>query len=64
MPRYNVFAFYVRNSAMVCTGNTTAQLSTYKMDGYLLDGVSAMLHGKANHFPVGTHVEVSILCEV
>lgn len=45
-------------------GNVNMQLATYKIDGYALDGVTAMLNGDANHFPVGTHVEVSILCEV
>ena len=64
VPRDNVFAFYGGNYAMVCTGNVQAQLATYRVDGYLLDGVMAMLNGNANHFPVGTHVEVSILCEV
>lgn len=62
--RDNVFAFYGGSSAMACMGNKNAQLATYKIDGYALDGVSAMLNGNANHFPVGTHVEVSILCEV
>lgn len=51
-------------SAMSCTGNVNMQLATYKIDGYALDGVRVMLNGDANHFPVGTHVEVSILCEV
>lgn len=62
--RDSVFAFYGGSSAMTCTGNKNVQLATYKIDGYALDGVSAMLNGNANHFPVGTHVEVSILCEV
>lgn len=62
--RDSVFAFYGGSSAMTCTGNKNAQLATYKIDGYSLDGVTAMLYGNANHFPVGTHVEVSILCEV
>lgn len=60
----SVFLFSGGSSAMVCTGNTNMQLATYKVDGYSLDGVRAMLNGDANHFPVGTHVEVSILCEV
>lgn len=62
--RNNVFAFCGGSSAMTCTGNVNIQLATYKIDGYSLDGVKAMLNGDANHFPVGTHVEVSILCEV
>lgn len=62
--RDSVFAFYGGSSAMTCTGNANTQLATYKIDGYALDGVTAMLNGNTNHFPVGTHVEVSILCEV
>ena len=62
--RDNVFAFYGGSSAMTCTGNVNKQIATYKIDGYALDGVTAMLNGNTNHFPVGTHVEVSILCEV
>lgn len=62
--RDSVFAFYGGSSAMTCTGNGNTQLATYKIDGYALDGVTAMLNGNTNHFPVGTHVEVSILCEV
>ena len=62
--RDSVFAFYGGSSAMTCTGNKNTQLATYKIDGYALDGVTAMLNGNANHFPVGTHVEVAILCEV
>lgn len=62
--RDSVFAFYGGSSAMTCTGNVNVQLATYKIDGYALDGVTAMLNGNANHFPVGTHVEVAILCEV
>lgn len=62
--RDSVFAFYGGSSAMTCTGNKNAQFATYKIDGYALDGVTAMLYGNTNHFPVGTHVEVSILCEV
>lgn len=62
--RDNVFAFYGGGSAMSCTGNVNKQIATYKVNGYALDGVKAMLNGNKNHFPVGTHVEVSILCEV
>ncbi len=62
--RDNVFLFSGGSSAMTCTGNMNAQLATYKVDGYSLDGVRAMFNGNRNHFPVGTHVEVSILCEV
>lgn len=62
--RDNVFAFYGGSSAMTCTGNVNMQVATYKIDGYALNGVTAMLIGNANHFPVGTHVEVSILCEM
>lgn len=62
--RDSVFAFYGGSSAMTCTGNGNVQLATYKIDGYALDGVTAFLNGNTNHFPVGTHVEVAILCEV
>lgn len=62
--RDSVFGFYGGSSAMTCTGNGNVQLATYKIDGYALDGVTAFLNGNTNHFPVGTHVEVSILCEV
>ena len=62
--RDSVFAFYGGSSAMTCTGNLNVPLATYKIDGYALDGVTAMLNGNTNHFPVGTHVEVAILCEV
>ena len=62
--RDSVFAFYGGSSAMTCTGNVNIQLATYKIDGYALDGVTAFLNGNTNHFPVGTHVEVAILCEV
>lgn len=62
--RDSVFLFSGGSSAMTCTGNVNMQLATYKVDGYALDGVKAMLNGDTNHFPVGTHVEVSILCEV
>ena len=62
--RDSVFAFYGGSSAMTCTGNVNIQLATYKIDGYALDGVKAILNGNTNHFPVGTHVEVAILCEV
>lgn len=62
--RDSVFLFSGGSSAMTCTGNVNMQLATYKVDGYSLDGVRAMLNGNANHFPAGTHVEVSILCEV
>lgn len=62
--RDNVFTFLGGGSAMSCSGNQTAPIATYKVDGYSLDGVKVMLNGDANHFPVGTHIEVSILCEV
>lgn len=62
--RDSVFAFYGGSSAMTCTGNVNIQLATYKIDGYALDGVTAILTGNTNHFPVGTHVEVAILCEM
>lgn len=62
--RDSVFAFYGGSSAMTCTGNVNIQIATYKIDGYALDGVTAFLNGNTNHFPVGTHVEVAILCEV
>lgn len=61
--RDNVFTFIGGSSAMSCTGNVNTQLATYKIDGYSLDGVKAFLNGTSNHFPIGTHIEVSILCE-
>jgi hypothetical protein len=61
--RDNVFTFIGGSSAMSCNGNVNAQLATYKIDGYSLDGVKAFLNGTSNHFPIGTHIEVSILCE-
>jgi hypothetical protein len=61
--RDNVFTFIGGSSAMSCTGNKNTQLATYKIDGYSLDGVKAFLNGTSNHFPIGTHIEVSILCE-
>lgn len=44
---------------------TAAEIAerTDKIDGYSLDGVKAFLNGTSNHFPIGTHIEVSILCE-
>lgn len=61
--RDNVFTFIGGSSAMSCVGNVNIQLATYKIDGYSLDGVKAFLNGTSNHFPIGTHIEVSILCE-
>ena len=61
--RDNVFTFIGGSSAMSCVGNVNIQLATYKIDGYSLDGVKAFLNGTRNHFPIGTHIEVSILCE-
>ena len=61
--RDNVFTFIGGSSAMSCVGNVNTQLATYKIDGYSLDGVKAFLNGTSNHFPIGTHIEVSILCE-
>ena len=61
--RDNVFTFIGGSSAMSCVGNVNMQLATYKIDGYSLDGVKAFLNGTSNHFPIGTHIEVSILCE-
>lgn len=61
--RDNVFTFIGGSSAMSCVGNVNTQLATYKTDGYSLDGVKAFLNGTRNHFPIGTHIEVSILCE-
>ena len=61
--RDNVFTFIGGSSAMSCVGNVNTQIATYKIDGYSLDGVKAFLNGTSNHFPIGTHIEVSILCE-
>lgn len=62
--RDSVFAFYGGSSAMACTGNVNIQLATYKIDGYALDGVRIFFNSANDHLPVGTHVEVAILCEV
>ena len=61
--RDSVFTFIGGSSSMSCVGNVNIQIATYKIDGYSLDGVKAFLNGTSNHFPIGTHIEVSILCE-
>ena len=62
--RDSAFVFNGGSSAMSCTGNVNTSLSTYKLDGYALDGVRIFFNGTNDHLPVGTHVEVAILCEV
>lgn len=59
-----VISFNGNESVMYCTGSANASLSTYKVDGYTLDGVKIYIHKNNDHLPVGTHVEVAILCEV
>lgn len=62
--RDSAFVFNGGSSAMSCTGNVNTSLPTYKLDGYVLDGVRIFFNSANDHLPVGTHVEVAILCEV
>lgn len=62
--RDNVFCFFGGTSSMVCVGNKVAQIPTWKEDGYTLNGVRVYFHNKNDHLPVGTHIEIAILCEV
>lgn len=62
--RDSAFVFNGGSSAMSCSGNVNTSLSTYKLDGYALDGVRIFFNSANDHLPVGTHVEVAILCEV
>lgn len=62
--RDSAFVFNGGSSAMSCSGNVNTSLPTYKLDGYALDGVRIFFNGTNDHLPVGTHVEVAILCEV
>ena len=62
--RDSAFVFNGGSSAMSCSGNVNTSLPTYKLDGYALDGVKIFFNSANDHLPVGTHVEVSILCEV
>lgn len=62
--RDNIFVFNGGSSAMSCTGNVNAAFATYKIDGYVLDGVRIFFNNANDHLPIGTHVEVAILCEV
>lgn len=62
--RDSVFAFMGNSSAVVCTGNGNTTLSSYKIDGYKLNGVKAYLNNANDHFPVGTRVDVNILSEI
>lgn len=62
--RDSAFVFNGGSSAMSCTGNVNTSLPTYKLAGYALDGVRIFFNGTNDHLPVGTHVEVAILCEV
>lgn len=62
--RDSVFVFNGGSSAMSCSGNINTSLPTYKLDGYALDGVRIFFNSANDHLPVGTHVEVAILCEV
>lgn len=62
--RDSAFVFNGGSSAMSCSGNVNTSLSTYKLDGYALDGVRIFFNSVNDHLPVGTHVEVAILCEV
>lgn len=62
--RDSAFVFNGGSSAMSCSGNVNTSLATYKIDGYALDGVRIFFNSANDHLPVGTHVEVAILCEV
>lgn len=62
--RDSAFVFNGGSSAMYCSGNVNTSLPTYKLDGYALDGVKIFFNSANDHLPVGTHVEVAILCEV
>ncbi len=62
--RDNVFCFFGGSSSMVCVGNKVAQMPTWKEDGYTLNGVRVYFHNANDHLPVGTHIEIAILCEV
>lgn len=62
--RDSAFVFNGGSSAMSCSGNVNTSLATYKLDGYTLDGVRIFFNSANDHLPVGTHVEVAILCEV
>ena len=62
--RDSAFVFNGGSSAMSCSGNVNTSLPTYKLDGYALDGVRIFFNSTNDHLPVGTHVEVAILCEV
>lgn len=61
--RDSAFVFNGGSSAMSCSGNVNTSLPTYKLDGYALDGVRIFFNSANDHLPVGTHVEVAILCE-
>lgn len=62
--RDSAFVFNGGSSSMSCSGNVNTSLATYKLDGYALDGVRIFFNSANDHLPVGTHVEVAILCEV
>ena len=62
--RDSAFVFNGGSSAMSCSGNVNTSLATYKLEGYALDGVRIFFNSANDHLPVGTHVEVAILCEV
>lgn len=62
--RDSAFVFNGGSSAMSCSGNVNTSLPTYKLDGYALDGVRIFFNSANDHLPIGTHVEVAILCEV
>lgn len=62
--RDSAFVFNGGSSAMSCSGNVNTSLATYKLDGYALDGVRIFFNSANDHLPVGTHVEVAILCEL
>lgn len=62
--RDSAFAFMGNSSALVCTGNVNTTLSSYKVNGYKLDGVKAFLNNANDHFPEGTRIDVNILSEI
>lgn len=59
-----VMSFNGNASVMYCAGTANVSVPTYKVDGYILDGVKIYIHNNKDHLPVGTHVAVAILCEV
>lgn len=57
-------AFIGGKYTMVAAAQTNAMIPSYRIDDYALDGVKIYIHNTNDHLPIGTHVEVEILCEV